>query len=68
VEGVQRGVPTRLDWRVGRRFRVLYSDPALEGECVSVTHWGKGKVRWVRLRLEDGSEKSYAPSHLALVG
>jgi hypothetical protein len=67
MEGVQRGVPTKLDWRVGRRYRVL-EDPAREGLCVSVTYWGNARVRWVRLLLDDGSEKSFAPSHIALVG
>ena len=68
MESARRGVPTTLDVRVGRRYRILYSDPVLEGECVSVTYWGRGKVRWIRLRLEDGSEKSYAPSHVVMVG
>ena len=56
------GRRTMYDSRVGHRFRVR--GEGREGVCVSVTPWGNNQVRWVRLRLEDGSEKSYAPSHL----
>lgn len=65
------GTRTADHWRVGRRFRVLFdgfteTGPVV-GECVSVTPWGNDQVRWVRLRLADGSEKSFAPSHLHLL-
>ncbi len=47
---------------VGRRFRLFAS--RLEGTCVSVTPWGNDRIRWVRLRHDDGTEKSYGPSYL----
>lgn len=53
------------DWRVGLRFAVIGTP--IVGQCVSVTPWGNGRIRWVRLMLPSGDEKSYAPSHLRLV-
>lgn len=62
------GIPTMDHWRVGRIFRVLRAptdvDPHLVGQCVSVTPWGGGRIRWVRLRFADGTEKSYSPGEL----
>lgn len=56
------GVPTTAHWRVGLRHYVLVEKKF--GVCVSVTPWGRDKIRWVRLRLEDGTEKSFPPSGL----
>jgi hypothetical protein len=58
------GQRTTNDWRVGCTFRVWGVKPDLLGVCVSVTPWGNDQVRWIRLRFEDGTEKSFAPSHL----
>lgn len=58
------GKRTTDDWRVGRRFLVWGVKPRLVGECVSVTPWGNDQLRWIRLRFDDGTEKSFAPSHL----
>lgn len=58
----ERGKPSTNDWRVGRTFRV--GESPRRGRCVSVTRWGNNRVRWVRLRLADGTESSFAPSHL----
>lgn len=58
-------------WRVGRRHEVRDAQDTYRrgagGMCVSVTLWGRGRVRWVRLALDDGTEKSYAPSALRVV-
>lgn len=58
------GVPTTDHHLVGERFVVVGGDQV--GEAVSVTPWGGSRVRWIRLRFGDGSEKSYAPSHLRI--
>lgn len=58
------GERTTDDWRVGRAFDVLPLRLGLHGVCISVTPWGNDQVRWVRLRHPDGTETSYAPSHL----
>lgn len=66
------GQRTTSHWRVGSRHYVFGTQPGADphsvGVCVSVTPWGKDKIRWVRLRFEDGTERSYAPSHLQVVG
>lgn len=59
------GVPTTEHWRVGREHVVIGAG-GKRGVCVSVTPWGSNQVRWVRLWFGDGTEKSYAPSHLSL--
>ena len=56
------GQRTTLHWMVGRQFKVLGTE--LEGQCISVTPWGNNRIRWVRLVLPPGIERSYAPSHL----
>ena len=69
------GKRTTRHWMVGRRFAVSgYTalPPSLAplppiGECVSVTPWGNDRIRWIRLRFEDGTQKSYAPTHLILL-
>jgi hypothetical protein len=60
------GVRTTNHWRVYRYHRVRGADGPT-GLCVSVTPWGNDQVRWVRLRFADGTEKSYAPSHLTVL-
>ncbi len=80
---LQPGVPTEDHWRVGRDHQVLNwtpfppmvrmghgnvnRRPHSVGRCISVTPWGSNRIRWVRLRHMDGSEKSYAPSELQVL-
>lgn len=47
-----------------RMRRPSKSEPGSVGRCISVTPWGNGRIRWVRLRFADGTEKSYAPTHV----
>jgi hypothetical protein len=54
-----------------RRFKVRSANPEEHekvGQCFKETMWGRGNVRWVWLRFEDGSEKAFAPSHLTPAG
>lgn len=58
------GERTTRSWHVGRKFRLWGKEDSPVGVCISVTPWGNDRIRWVRLRFEDGTERSYAPSHL----
>ena len=55
--------PTENHPYVGRMF-VAANAPDRVGRCVSVTPWGNDRIRWLRLRFHDGTQKSFAPSHL----
>ena len=52
-------------WRVGRRHRI--SGTERFGMCTSVTAWGSNRIRWVRLALDDGTDRSFAPRELEVV-
>lgn len=58
------GTRSTEHWRVGRDHQVFGGGERSVGMCVSVTYWGSGRIRWVRLRHHDGTEKSYAPSQV----
>lgn len=60
------GTRTTDHWRVGLAHVVVDPADGLSGVCVSVTPWGNDRVRWVRLRLPDNTERSYSPAQLAV--
>lgn len=73
MSDLEPGVRTKAHWRVGRQHMVMGAERRRKrrviglGRCVSVTPWGAGRIRWVRLRFPDGTEKSFAPFELRQV-